>query len=180
MFVGLNLCCFVNFLTYSPSLSFSSCDRRRRGGRLVCRLPGDAAGVQDEEEGRRQLYTRGTQTGHGHLPETRQAGGVLCITLVRQRDTPHTEGERKSEREKREKYSKPPSSSSSSSSSLPPHLLASPHPSLLLSPKHLGAPFSLRTWNFLFNENEKEDKKRKKKIQIYSEKITHTHEMFLK
>lgn len=35
-----------------------------------------------------------------------------------------------------------------------------------------------RTWDFLFNENTKEDKKRKK-IKIYSEK-SHIHQMFLK
>lgn len=160
--------CFDLFQCYNESLflSFLSGDSWRSSGRPVCCLPGDVAGVQDEEEGRGQLHAGGAQTGHRHLPETRQAGGVLRITLVCQRDAPHTDGERKSEREKRERYSKPPSSSFSSS--LPPHLLASPHPSLLSSPKHLRAPFSLRTWNFLFNENgKKEDKKRKKNPNIF-------------
>lgn len=70
-------------------LSVSSGDRGRSGGRPVCRLPRDVAGVQDEEEGRGQLHAGGTQTGHRHLPETRQAGGVLRITLVCRRDAPH-------------------------------------------------------------------------------------------
>lgn len=82
-------------------LSFFSGDSGRRGGRLVRCLPGDAAGVQDEEEGRGQLHAGGTQTGHRHLPETRQAGGVLRITLVRQRDTAHRGREKEREREER-------------------------------------------------------------------------------
>lgn len=39
----------------------------------------------------------------------------------------------------------------------------------------LVSAFSLRTWDFLFNENTKEDKN----IKIYSEK-SHIHQMFLK
>lgn len=172
-------------------LSFFSCDSGRSSGRLVCRLPGDVAGVQDEEEGRGQLHAGGTQTGHRHLPETRQAGGVLRITLVCQRDAPHTEGERKSEREKRERYSKPPlwsSFSSSSSSSLPPSSARlssslSPLVSQTLESAFLSADMELsfqRKWK---RGQKKQNKKNgKKQIQIYSKKkkITHTHKMFLK
>lgn len=88
-------------MTNALFLSCPSGDSGRRGGRLVRRLPGDAAGVQDEEEGRGQLHAGGTQTGHRHLPETRQAGGVLCITPIRQRDTPHTRREKERGREER-------------------------------------------------------------------------------
>lgn len=96
-----------------------------------------------------------------------------------ERHAAHRE-ERKSEQEKSERYSispalpppPPPSFLLLFFSPNPPYLLGSPHPSLLSSPVYLRAPFSLRTWNLLFKENEKkkEDKKKGKKIQIYSEK----------
>lgn len=135
--------------------SFLSGDCRRSGGRLVRGLPRDVAGVQDEEKGRGKLHAGGAQTGHRHLPETRQAGGILRITL-RDRETHHAEGERTSESGRREKDTLNP---------LPPlppytHLLASPCPSLLSQTRERlslcgpGTFFSMKT-------KKKEDKKEK-------------------
>lgn len=106
-----------------------------------------------------------------------------------ERHAAHREG-RKSEQEKSERYSispalppppPPPSFLLLFFSPHPPYLLGSPHPSLLPSP-YLRAPFSLRTWNLLFKENEKKrgQKKEKKNPNIFRKKITRTREMFLK
>lgn len=160
----------------------SSGDRRRRGGGFVRRLPGDAASLPDEEEGRGQLHSGGTQAGHRHLPETRQAGGVLRVTLVHQGDASHSGGETSRRREEDTLCSPlllfllllfllfffvaPP----------PPHLLAS-----CLQNTWERLPLSLGTFfSMKMRKKEKKRGKKKKKIQIYSAKITHTHKMFLK
>lgn len=82
---------------------------------------------------------------------------------LRQRDTHHTPRARESVSERREKDTLSSRRPPHVLRHYPAHLLASPHASLLLSPKHVGAPFSLRTWNFLFNENLKKKRTKKEK-----------------
>lgn len=103
-----------------------------------------------------------------------------------ERHAAHREG-RKSEQEKSERYSISPALPSPPPSFLllffsphPPYLLGSPHPSLLSSP-YLRAPFSLRTWNLLFKENEKkrgQKKKEKKSKYIQKKNNTYTRDVF--
>lgn len=106
-----------------------------------------------------------------------------------ERHAAHRE-ERKSEQEKSERYSispalppppPPPSFLLLFFSPNPPYLLGSPHPSLLSSPVYLRAPFSLRTWNLLFKENEKKKrtkKKEKKSKYIQKKNNTYTRDVF--